>query len=205
MPDETQEAAQERDEELLRRALGSPEGDLRAFEQLVIQYQKRIVADCRYMTRDEGTAEDLAQEIFVKVFFGLRGFEGRSSFRHWLQRIKVHHCLNHIKKQEGKKPVPIDSDSAETSERLQVPPSVYKDFEAIDDRRRIGEILEALPSTLRLPLVMRDMDEMSYEEIAGSLGIGLSAVKMRIKRAREEFRRRYENTADLPKEQNASL
>lgn len=46
-------------------------------------YQKRIVADCRYMIRDESNAEDLAQEVFVKAFFGLRGFEGRSSFRHF--------------------------------------------------------------------------------------------------------------------------
>jgi RNA polymerase sigma-70 factor, ECF subfamily len=78
----------ESDEELLQEALGAAEGDLRAFEQLVRQHQRRIVADCRYMTREESSAEDLAQEIFLKAFFGLRSFEGRSSFRHWLQRIK---------------------------------------------------------------------------------------------------------------------
>jgi len=182
----------ESDEELLQRVLSAPEGDLRAFEQLVQQHQKRIVADCRYMTRDENSAEDLAQEIFLKAYFGLRSFEGRSSFRHWLQRIKVHHCLNHIKKQEGKKQVAIDEETTEASEQLQVPPSAQKDFEAMDDRQRITRILESLPSKLRLPLIMRDMDELSYEEIATSLGIGLSAAKMRIKRAREEFRDRYQ-------------
>ena len=191
MKEELEEDRDDGDEELLRKALGSPETDLRAFEQLILCYQKRIVADCRYMTRDESNAEDLAQEVFVKAFFGLRGFEGRSSFRHWLQRIKVHHCLNHLKKQEGKKRVAIDDGAAEESEQFQVPATAYRDFEAMDDRERIAAILESLPSTLRVPLVMRDMDEISYEEIATSLHIGLSAVKMRIKRAREEFRRRY--------------
>ena len=94
--------------------------------------------------------------------------------------------------------VPIDTGGAEKSEQLQVAPAAYPDFEAADNRRRIAMILESLPSTLRIPLVMRDMDEISYEEIASGLGIGLSAVKMRIKRAREEFRRRYENCADAP-------
>jgi RNA polymerase sigma-70 factor, ECF subfamily len=187
----------ESDEELLQKAIGAAEGDLRAFEQLVRQHQRRIVADCRYMTREENSAEDLAQEIFLKAFFGLRSFEGRSSFRHWLQRIKVHHCLNHIKKQEGKKQVVIDEETTEASAQLQVPPTAQKDFEALDDRQRIARILDSLPSKLRLPLIMRDMDELSYEEIAVSLGLGLSAVKMRIKRAREEFRCRYQNAADV--------
>ncbi len=159
------------------------------------------MADCRYMTRDSDTAEDLAQEIFVKVFFGLRGFEGRSSFRHWLQRIKVHHCLNYLKKQEGKKQVGIDEEVAEKAEQLHVRPTAYTDYAAMDDRQRIAKILDSLPSTLRIPLILRDMDELSYEEIASELRIGLSAVKMRIKRAREEFRRRYEILAAAPKSQ----
>ena len=195
---------EEPDEELVREAKAAAEGDLRAFERLILKYQKRIVANCRFMTRDESEADDLAQETFVKAFFGLRRFEGRSSFRHWLQRIKVHHCLNHMKKQEGKKRVPIEDSSMEEAEELQVPPSAYAEFEAADDRRRITKILESLPETLRIPLVMRDMDDMSYEEIASSLSIGLSAVKMRIKRGREEFRRRYEGGPDVPRTQNTA-
>ncbi len=68
------------------------------------------MADCRYLTRDENNSEDLAQEVFVKAFFGLRSFEGRSSFRHWLQRIKVHHCLNYLKRRGRKEGVSIDED-----------------------------------------------------------------------------------------------
>src|SRR6187402_2523786 len=105
---EPKDPSTDRDEELLRTARNAPEGDLRAFEQLVRQYQERILADCRYLTRDENNAEDLAQEVFVKAFFGLRGFEGRSSFRHWLQRIKVNHCLNHLRKQSSRSEVTLD-------------------------------------------------------------------------------------------------
>ena len=184
------DALRDRDEELTREAMRAGEGDLHAFEQLVEQHKSHIVADCRYMTRDASSAEDLAQDIFVKAFFGLRSFEGRSSFRHWLQRIKVHHCLNHIKKQERKKQVALD-DLREEPGQFHVQPAAHKDLEAMDDRQRIARILDSLPSTLRVHLVMRDMDGLSYEEIASELGIGLSAVKMRIKRAREEFRRRY--------------
>jgi RNA polymerase sigma-70 factor (ECF subfamily) len=66
-------------------------------------------------------------------------------------------------------------------------------MESMEDRKRIDEVLSAMPATLRIPLVMRDMDELSYEEIAAALGLGLSAIKMRIKRAREQFRRIYKS------------
>ena len=68
------------DEELLQEARKAPEGDLRAFEQLVLRYQRRIVANCRYITRDQNNAEDLAQDVLVKAYFGLARFEGKSSF-----------------------------------------------------------------------------------------------------------------------------
>jgi len=67
------------DGELLQEARSAPEGDLRAFEKLVLRYQRRVVANCRYITRDQINAEDLAQEVLVKMFFGLRGFEGSTT------------------------------------------------------------------------------------------------------------------------------
>ena len=67
-----------------------------------------------------------------------------------------------------------------------------KDLESFDERRRIARVLDAMSSTLRVPLLLRDLDGMTYQEIAEQLDIGLSAVKMRIKRAREEFRQRYD-------------
>ena len=181
----------DRDEELLQAARSAPEGDLRAFEQLISVHQKRILADCVYLTRDDANAEDLAQEVFVKAYFGLRGFEGRSSFRHWLQRIKVNHCLNHIKKKASRNEITLDGAGSEDFDELRVEPEVSRRLESAGDREWIDSILQSLPAKLRIPLIMRDMDELSYEEIAVSLNVGLSAVKMRVKRAREQFRMLY--------------
>ena len=179
------------DAELLRLVREAREGDLQAFELLVTQHQRRILADCRYLTRDENNSDDLAQEVFVKAFFAIKTFEGRSSFRHWLQRIKVNHCLNHIKKRDGKDFLSIEDGVVDSRRELHVQAVAESNVEAGDTGSRIERTLRALPPTLRVPLVMCDMDDLSYEEIAKSLGIGLSAVKMRIKRAREQFRALY--------------
>jgi RNA polymerase sigma-70 factor (ECF subfamily) len=186
--------AREEEDQLFEQARKAPEGDLRAFEALVQQNQNRIVADCRHITRDESVAEDLAQEVFVKAFFGMQNFEGRSSFRHWLQVIKVNHCLNHLKRNR-KNQVSLDDDEEGVNNTVQLS-TADKTLERLSDRQRIHRILEMMPETLRLPLVLRDMDELSYEEVAANLRISLSAAKMRIKRAREWFRERYENEAN---------
>ena len=185
-------SAPDPDEELLHEARKAPEGDLRAFEQLVLRYQRRVVANCRYITRDENNAEDLAQEVLVKAFFGLRGFEGRSSFAGWLQRIKINHCLDHLRRQEARSFVGIEEQHVQEFDQLKDQTTADQLAETISDQQLIGEVLDSLPSTLRIPLLLCDMDELSYEEVAQSLGISLSAAKMRIKRGREEFRERYQ-------------
>jgi RNA polymerase sigma-70 factor, ECF subfamily len=182
----------EQEDELFEAARNAQQGDLRAFESLVQQSQRRIVADCRHITRDESVAEDLAQEVFVKAYFGMKKFEGRSSFRHWLQVIKVHHCLNHLKKQKGKAVSSIDEEGAQTAEQIKALSSSDRNLERIGEQQIIHRILEAMPENLRVPLVLRDMDELPYEEVASNLSISLSAAKMRIKRAREWFRDQYE-------------
>jgi len=180
------------DQDLLRKALEAPEGDLRAFEKIVLKYRNRIVANCRYMTRNSAQAEDLAQDIFLKLYFSLRRYEGRSSFRTWLYRMKVNHCLNFLKKEARKKYINIENADI-TSHRDLVTQPIAEDFIAReDDRLRVGAILDSLSDNLRVPLVMCDVDELSYQEVADTMGISLSAVKMRIKRAREEFARRYQ-------------
>ncbi len=185
------EPLEDPDIDLLQAALNSPEGDLRAFEKLVERYQRRILANCRYLSRDEKNYEDLAQEVFVKAFFGLRTFQGRSSFRTWLRRIKVNHCLSHLKREEGKASQSIDEEGFGAFDQLLVQPEAEKNLALQDQQKAILAILNSLPDNLRIPLVMCDMDELSYEEIAQALGIGLSATKMRIKRARDQFRQKY--------------
>lgn len=191
------ESTVDADADLLHLALNAPEGDFRAFEELVLRYQKRVVANCRSITRDPNNAEDLAQEVLVKVFFGLRGFEGRSSFGHWLRRIKINHCLNHLKKHGGRSFVDVEDPETDEFDELKVQVTAEQLAGAIGEKQIIGAVLESMPNTLRIPLVLCDMDELSYEEVAQTLGIGLSATKMRIKRAREDFRGRYEKAQSI--------
>jgi RNA polymerase sigma-70 factor, ECF subfamily len=191
-PSEFRSPFTESDEELLEQARKSPEGDLRAFEKLVLRYQKRVVSNCRYLTRDPNNAEDLAQEVMVKAFFGVRGFEGRSSFWSWLQRIKINHCLNHTRKQAGRFYVGIEETEVYNFDQLKVRATSEKLAEAIGEQLLIDEVLKSMPTTLRIPLVLCDMDDLSYQEVAHTLGIGLSAAKMRVKRGRKAFRERYQ-------------
>jgi RNA polymerase sigma-70 factor (ECF subfamily) len=186
-------SAADPDEELLQEARKAPEGDLRAFEQLVLRYQRRVVANCRYITRDQNNAEDLAQEVLVKAFFGLRRFEGRSSFAGWLQRIKINHCLDHLKKHAAQSFVGVEEQHVHEFDQLKDLTMADKLAEAISDQQLISEVLDSMPGTLRIPLILSDMDELTYDEVAQTLGISLSATKMRIRRAREVFRERYQN------------
>ena len=174
------------DEELLTRIREAEEGDLRPFEELVRRYQAKVTTNCRYLSGSPDDAEDLAQEVFMKVYFGLAGFEGRSSFNTWVQRIKSNHCINFVKK---KRLATVGLDTPGVEGASGVAPDAERELEKESAKARVGGVLLKMSETLRIPLVLRDMDGMAYDEIAEELGIGLSAVKMRIKRGREEFRR----------------
>lgn len=180
----------ETDEQLVFRAQ-SDEYDPRPFEALVRRHQGFVLANCRLITRSPGDADDLAQEVFVKAFFGLPRFERRAAFRTWIGRIKVHHCLNHLRQTRGAVMVDIDTVEQDAPGRLAEPAVAEARLAEADDRARIAAVLEGMSDTLRIPLLLRDADGQSYEDIAAQLGLKLSAVKMRIKRGREEFRRRY--------------
>ncbi len=181
----------ESDESLVEQVRSGPRGDLRAFEQLVNRHQGFVHTNCRHMSGSAEDAQDLTQEVFVKAFFGLARFEGRSSFGSWVKRIKVNHCLNYLRRKRGKQFVDVDDPVNESEHELQVAPGVDRGLESQDAQDRIRLVLNELPETLRLPLILRDLDGLSYQEIADELKLGLSATKMRIKRGREDFRQRY--------------
>lgn len=163
----------------------------RAYQELVERYEEKVMANCRYLSGSTSDAEDLAQEVFVKAYFGLASFQGRAKFGTWLRRVKTNHCLNFVKRNR-RAHVSVDDVAQDASSALVVNPRGERQVILSEERRRIDEALDAMTETLRVPLVLCDMDEFSYQEIAERLGIGLSAVKMRIKRGREEFRRIYE-------------
>lgn len=186
------------DEQLVERSVAIAGGDVRAFELLVRRHQERILANCRYLTGSSAEAEDLAQEVFVKAFFGLRRFEGRSKFSTWLQRIKINHCLNFNQKRRNRSFVSIESPEVEARVDLQTSPRGEQNLRAAEERHRIAAALDELSESLRVPLILRDADGLSYAAIAEKLELSLSAAKMRIKRGREEFRRLYDDGEDDP-------
>jgi len=181
----------EQDQLLVEEALGTRPGDFRAFERLVSRHQSMVRTNCRYISGNEEDALDLAQEVFVKAYFNLKSFRAQSRFSTWLKRIKVNHCLNHVRRQKGKKHVDIEDPALGADERLRTESRASAGLEAREKRERIGATLDAMGETLRVALVMRDLDGLSYQEIADELDLGLSAVKMRINRARQEFRALY--------------
>jgi len=186
------------DDELVELVRHAGDGDLRPYDLLVKRHRGRVLANCRYLTRASADTEDLAQEVFLKAFFALGRFEGRSSFKTWLQRIKINHCLNYLEKRRRHPSVDVDDPDLRAREELHVPPEAELRLQTLSQRERIVFILESLAETLRVPLVLRDADGASYQEIADRLEISLSAVKMRIKRAREEFRSRWLDAFDGP-------
>ena len=184
------------DEALVARVHNSPGGDLGAFTALVHRHERRVLANCRQLTGSAADAEDLTQEVLVKAYFGLKGFAGRSQFSSWLYRIKANHCINFNQMRARRRHLEtVLPDRGDPARASGVGASVAATgLDRLIEREqgaRIRLVLDAMSETLRVPLILRDGDGLSYEEVADALGIGLSAVKMRINRARKDFRARY--------------
>jgi RNA polymerase sigma-70 factor (ECF subfamily) len=179
------------DAHLVEEARDAPAGDLRAFGELVRRHETTVKTNCRYMSGSVTDAEDLAQDVFVKAYFGLKRFEGRASFQTWIKRIKANHCINFVKKRAQRSFRDVDDAGVQGSDELRVEPVGHSALEGASRRERIRLALESIPAGMRIPLILRDMDGLSYQDIAEEMGIGLSAAKMRVKRGREAFRERY--------------
>ena len=179
------------DDALVGRARRAPPGDERAFRALVERHAGHVRANCRYLVGSHADADDVAQEVFVRAYFSLPRFEGRASFRTWVRRIKINRCLTHLSARNDRAFVDVDDPGVAADEALAHGPVGTAGVEGEELKARIDAVLIGLPATLRIPLVLRDMDGLSYDEIAHELGIGLSAAKMRVKRGREAFRERW--------------
>ncbi|MBT8337170.1 MAG: RNA polymerase sigma factor [Gemmatimonadetes bacterium] len=170
---------------VLAVAEGAARGDARAADVFVERHAGHIRANCEFIVRDPETARDLAQEVMVKAYFALTSYQGQASLRTWVRRIKVNHCLNHMARHSPTL-VDVEATSLRGDHALRVEPRV--DIEAGDRQAAVAAVLTELTDTLRIPLVLRDVDGYSYAEIAESLHIKTSAAKMRVKRGREQFR-----------------
>lgn len=175
------------DQILVERAQG---GDKHAFDQLVSKYQRKLGRLLSRFIRDPAEVEDVSQEAFIKAYRALPSFRGDSAFYTWLYRIGINTAKNYLVSQGRRAPTTteFDNDEAETFEDA----SQLRDIntpESLLLTKQIGQTInaamDALPEELRTAIVLREIDGMSYEEIAGIMDCPIGTVRSRIFRARE--------------------
>ena len=179
------------DEELVARA---QMGDKRAFDLLVVKYQQKVAnLIARYM-RDSSEVLDVTQEAFLKAYRALPGFRGDSAFYTWLYRIGINTVKNHLVAQ-GRRP-PGDDLEAEVAEQMDMGGRLREhatpERELLTDEiaRTVQAALDDLPDDLRTAIVLREIEGMSYEEIADAMECPIGTVRSRIFRAREAIDKR---------------
>jgi RNA polymerase sigma-70 factor, ECF subfamily len=175
-------------------------GDVRAFEALVRRYQRWVFTLVLRMAGDRADAEDLAQEVFLKAYRGLSSFRGGSRFSTWLYAIASHHCLNHLASRGYRTRRETRSDAQTDASGRVLPAGVERvadeapgpdaALEQRDLRRAIEDALAHMTADHRMAVVLRDIQGLSYEEIADTLGVELGTVRSRLHRARMELKAR---------------
>jgi RNA polymerase sigma-70 factor (ECF subfamily) len=174
------------DQELVRRV---QQGDKKAFDVLVMKYQQRIVKLISRYVRDQDEVLDVAQEAFIKAYRALAKFRGDSAFYTWLYRIAINTAKNYLVAQ-GRRPPATDVDAEEATymgggERLSDGDTPERLVQRDEIERVIYETIEALPEELRTAITLREMEGLSYEEIAITMDCPVGTVRSRIFRARE--------------------
>lgn len=161
-------------------------GRQEAFAELVRRHQGSVYHLALRWSRDRDDAQDLAQEAFVRAYRKLRTYNPEYSFRNWILSVCANLAKNRFRSEDRRRKA--QATHVELYPRAPDPP----------DPRRIAleRALRALPETLRVPLVLKHVEGLSYEEISGVLGIGLSAAKMRVKRGRDDLVQRLGREGD---------
>lgn len=170
-------------------------GDVTAYDTLVRKYERQVFRIAQHITQNREDAEDVVQDAFLKAYEKLDQFQGNSKFYTWLVRIAVNESLMRLRKRRNGKMVSIDED-VETEEG-SVPRDLADwapDPEMNYGQSELAEILrktiQGLPQGFRIVFVLRDVEGLSTEETAETLGLSVPAVKSRLLRARLQLRER---------------
>ncbi|TVQ49653.1 MAG: RNA polymerase sigma factor RpoE [Gammaproteobacteria bacterium] len=176
------------------------QGDRKAFDLLVLRYQHKIIKLIMRYVREPADALDVAQDAFLKAYRALPRFRGDSAFYTWMYRIAINTAKNHLVAQK-RRPVDFDLD-LQDSEPFDVQ-HLLKDIDtpeglALTDeiRETVQEAIAELPPDLRTAIVLREMEGMSYEEIAQTMECPVGTVRSRIFRAREAIDKRISPLLD---------
>jgi RNA polymerase sigma-70 factor, ECF subfamily len=175
------------DRQLVARAQG---GDKRAFELLVEKYQRKLARLLSRFIRDPAEVEDVTQEAFIKAYRALPAFRGDSAFYTWLYRIGINTAKNYLMAMGRRAPTSTeveaeDAEGFEEGEQLRdinTPESVLLSKEIAET---VNATIESLPDELRRAIQMREIEGMSYEDIAQAMDCPIGTVRSRIFRARE--------------------
>src|SRR5262249_25624904 len=156
--------------------------DRAAFEELVLKYQKKVINTIYRYTGNPGVAEELTQDVFVRVYRAAKNYRPEARFSTWLFTIVRNVCANY-RTREGKYDRQMDS---EAGPQLAGPAqhNPESDYQRKEVQQKIQQAIAELPESLRMPLVLNHFSQMQYEEIARVLNLSLAAVKVRIHRAR---------------------
>jgi RNA polymerase sigma-70 factor, ECF subfamily len=164
-------------------------GEQEAFDLLVLKYQRRILKLALRYTRNLSDAEDVCQEAFIKAYRGLRGFRGECTFYTWLHRIAINAANSALKvraRESEYRCVISDGDSAPELAACLWELETPEDLALTNDiRLAVNAALEALPATHRMAIMSREIDRLTYEQIATAMETPIGTVRSRVFRARE--------------------
>jgi RNA polymerase sigma-70 factor, ECF subfamily len=205
MVEERRQAGNERErEEDSQCVIAFLAGDKHMFDRLVLRYQHRVFNLCYRFLGDYDEADDCAQEAFVKVFRSLRSFRFDSSFATWLYSITVNTCKNRLKAADyrhRKKMVsitPMDGTDGKTPpyEIEDDAPSPFSRLEAKESELLLQRAIDSLPQDAKTVIILRDIEGLSYEEIAHVTGYNLGTVKSKLARSRQQLRQMLREEKD---------
>ena len=185
------------DLDLVRRAQQKERG---AFDLLVLKYQHKVVKLVARLLRDPTEAEDVAQEAFVKAYRALGSFRGDSAFYTWLYRIAVNTARNSIASRQ-RRPLDYEAELSESEQnnvaaRLKHDDTPEATVLSEEIRQTVNSAIEQLPEDLRTAIVLREIEGLSYEEIAVAMDCPVGTVRSRIFRAREAIDRALQPLLD---------
>jgi len=176
----------EQEQEIIKKVL---DGDANAFEEIVLANQKNVYNLALKMTKNEDDALDISQEAFVKAYRQLEAFRGDSKFSVWLYRLTYNLCIDFLRKKPKTQVVSISAYQQESGDfpDLELPDVRELPEDSVSRRelrKEIAEGINKLSQSHREIIIMREINDMSYTEIAETLGISEGTVKSRLARAR---------------------